>query len=209
MGKKKNPNLVSAGKPKAGGAVFIAPAGTPVPTDAISELPEEFACLGCISEDGVTNAQSTDSEDFTDWEGEVVESSTTTYAETLGMTFIEVVNTDVLSFVYGADHVHMTERGGVHIEHTGDDRDECVLVVDTILKGKKIDRLVAPRATVGEIGDITRKRSELMGYEATIKCKADVDGVPVHEYIDSTEVAPGGVTDGEQHPEQTEGSGEE
>lgn len=206
MGKKKNPSLVSAGKPKAGGAVFVAPAGTPVPTDAISELDDAFSCMGCISEDGVTNSQSTDSEDFTDWEGEVVESSTTTYAETLGMTFIEAVNADVLRFIYGDEHVHMTERGGIHIEHTGDDRDECVLVVDTILKGGKIDRLVAPRATVGEVGDITRKRSELIGYEATVKCKADDGGVPVHEYIDAVEVteAPG-VTEGEQHPEQTEG----
>ena len=164
MAKKKNPDLVSAGKPKSGGAVFIAPAGTTVPTDALTELPEDYKCLGCISEDGVVNTQSTESEDFNDWEGDVVDTSTTKYSETLQMTFLEAVNPDVLAYIYGDSHVHLTEGGGIHIEHTGDDRDECILVVDTILKNKRINRLVAPRSIVGEIGDVSRKRNELMGY---------------------------------------------
>lgn len=184
MAKKKNPDLVSAGKPKSGGAVFIAPAGTTVPTDALTELPEDYKCLGCISEDGVVNTQSIESEDFNDWEGDVVDTSTTKYSETLQMTFLEAVNPDVLAYIYGDSHVHLTEGGGIHIEHTGDDRDECVLVVDTILKNKRINRLVAPRSIVGEIGDVSRKRNELMGYQATIKTLVDDGGVPVHEYID-------------------------
>lgn len=90
----------------------------------------------------------------------------------------------MLAYIYGDSHVHLTEGGGIHIEHTGDDRDECVLVVDTILKNKRINRLVAPRSIVGEIGDVSRKRNELMGYQATIKTLVDDGGVPVHEYID-------------------------
>lgn len=184
MAKKKNPDLVSTGKPKSGGAVFVAPAGTTVPTDALTELSEAFKCLGCISEDGVVNTQSSESEDFADWEGDTVDTSRTKYTETLQMTFLEAANPDVLAYVYGESHVEVTEAtGAIHVEHTGDDRDECVLVVDTILKGKRIDRLVAPRAVVGEIGDVSRKRNELMGYQATIKALAGSDGVPVHEYI--------------------------
>lgn len=183
MAKKKNPDLVSTGKPKSGGAVFVAPAGTAVPTDALTELSEAFKCLGCISEDGVVNTQSSESEDFADWEGDTVDTSRTKYTETLQMTFLEAANPDVLSYVYGESHVDVDESGNISIEHTGDDRDECVLVVDTILKGKRIDRLVAPRSVVGEIGDVSRKRNELMGYPATIKALAGSDGVPVHEYI--------------------------
>ncbi len=187
MSKKKNPDNVSVGKLKSGGAVYVAPAGSPLPTDAKTELPECYSCLGCISEDGVTNSQSTESEDFKDADGDVVDRSNTSYTETLAMKFLEAVNQDVLSTVYGSDHVQVTENGSLKIEHTGDDRDEVIIVVDSILKKRRIDRLVAPKATVGEIGDVTRKRSELLGYDTTITCLADETGTPVYEYIDEIE----------------------
>ena len=40
-------------KPAAGGAVWSAPAGTAVPTDATTALDKAFVSLGYISEDGV------------------------------------------------------------------------------------------------------------------------------------------------------------
>lgn len=206
MSKKKNPDNVSVGKLKAGGAVYVAPAGSPLPTDAKSELPECYVCLGCISEDGVTNAQSTESEEFTDADGDVVDSSNTKYTETLAMKFLEAVNPDVLSTVYGDQHVQVTENGSLKIEHTGDDRDELVMVVDCILKKRRIDRLVASRAICKEIGDITRKRSELLGYDSTFTCMGDENGVPVVEYIDEIDPKP---SQGESGPTGTEETGGE
>ena len=170
MAKKKNAGNVSVGKPKAGGAVFVAPAGTALPTDAKTELGEEFACLGCISEDG-----------------------TSKFSETYKMTFIEAVNPDVLKLVYGDSNVEVTAGGGIHVRHNGSERDEAVMVVDTILKGKRINRLVIPRAKVSEIGDVTRKRNELIGYESTVKALADGGGDCTHEYVDEVgETASGG-----------------
>ena len=40
-------------KPAAGGAVWSAPAGTALPTDATTTLDKAFTSLGYISEDGV------------------------------------------------------------------------------------------------------------------------------------------------------------
>lgn len=184
MAKKNNVNNVSVGKPKSGGAVFIAKAGTTLPSDAKSELPDTFSCMGCISEDGVVNTQESDSEDIPDWEGKIVESPSTTYSETYTMSFIEAVNPDVLKYVYGDENVIIGSNGGLEIRHTGRNEEEAVLVVDTILKGNKIDRLVIPRAKLSEIGDITRKKSELVAYESTIKALSDDSGVCTYEYID-------------------------
>ena len=49
---------VSAGKPAVGGAVFVAPTGTTLPTDATTALGSAFKALGYCSDDGLTNSNS-------------------------------------------------------------------------------------------------------------------------------------------------------
>ncbi len=183
MASKNNTSNVSVGKPVAGGAVFTAPAGTALPTDAKTALDAAYACLGCISEDGVVNTNESDSEEFVDWEGSTVETAQTSYTETYQMTFIEHANPTVLKAIYGDSHVTVAENGAITIKHTADEHDECVLVIDTILKKGRIDRLVIPRAKISEIGDINRKRDELIGYETTFTALADDNGACTYEYI--------------------------
>ena len=47
-------DLVTTAKPKTSGAVYVAPIGTALPTDATSSLAVAYKGLGYISEDGFT-----------------------------------------------------------------------------------------------------------------------------------------------------------
>lgn len=53
-----NAQNVSVAKPKVGGAVFVAPVGTDLPTDATTALNAAYQNVGYISEDGVVNTNS-------------------------------------------------------------------------------------------------------------------------------------------------------
>ena len=48
-----NASNVSVGKPRVAGAVFRAPLGTALPTDASTQLAEAYKDMGFVSDDGV------------------------------------------------------------------------------------------------------------------------------------------------------------
>ena len=63
---------VTAGKPKITGAVFVAPLGTTIPTDATSALDNAFKCCGYISDAGVVNTNTASTTAVKAWGGDTV-----------------------------------------------------------------------------------------------------------------------------------------
>lgn len=177
-------NKVSVGKPNVTGAVFAAPSGTAIPKDATTKLDPEFKPLGYVSEDGLTNSVSTDSEDIKAWGGDTVLTVQTGRTETLSCTLIQALDEDVLKEVYGNDNV-TTASGSITIKHNGTPLPQRVWVFEMNLTGGKVKRLVAPAATITEVGDIAYKDGEAIGYEVTITTFPDEAGNTVYEYIAS------------------------
>lgn len=178
-----NANNVSVGKPKANGAIYRAPLGTTLPTDAVTELDEVFKCLGFVSTDGVVNSNSAESGSITAWGGDTVANPQGARTDTFKYTLIEVLNVEVLKTAYGDENVTGDLDTGITIKVNNTERESCSWVIEMILKGGVFKRIVIPNAAVISIGDVTYKDDAAIGYETTIAASPDRAGQYHYIYI--------------------------
>lgn len=170
-----NASNVSTGKPAIGGAIFIAPLGSTLPTTATETLDEAFENVGYISEDGYTNSNSPETDSIKAWGGDVVANPLTEKEDTFQWAMIEASNTVVLKAVYGDDNVTGDLETGIEVRANTKEAMERAIVIDTVLKGGIVKRTVIPRAALTEVGDIVYKDDELIQYETTFSAHPDAD----------------------------------
>ena len=178
-----NAKNVTAAKPKVGGAVHRAPLGTPLPTDAKSELDKAFESLGYISSDGLTNSNSPSSENTTAWGGDTVLTQQTEKPDTFQFQLIEALNAEVLKAVYRDDNVTGDLETGLTVKANAKEQQDACWVVETILNGDTVKRVVVPCAKITEIEDIVYKDDEALGYGVTISATPDSAGNTHYEYL--------------------------
>lgn len=174
---------VTVGKPKVGGAVHWAPLGTTLPTDATTALGGSFVDLGYVSEDGVTNNNSPESDTVKAWGGDTVLNLQTDRPDTFALTLLESMNEDVLKTVYGSANVIKDGSGNLTIKATAGEMPSGVWVIDMVLKGSRAKRIVVPNGTISELGEIVYKDDEAVAYPVTITDVPDTNGVYHYEYI--------------------------
>lgn len=173
---------VTTGKPNTGGAVFMAPVGTTLPTDARTALGEGFIDLGYVSEDGVTEGVSISTTNIKDWSGGIVIVTQDEKTVTLKFKLIEFLNVNVQKFVNGDANVTGTLVAGMQIKVNDTEADERVLVVNQIMRDNTPYRMVLPRVKISEIGEVTYRSNEAVGYDVTVTAIKNSAGDYVYKY---------------------------
>ena len=174
--KKNETKNVSSTKGVKGGYIFVAPAGTTLPTDIKTKLAEAFLNLGFISEDGYTESEETDANELKDMNGDLME-----------LTLAEI-KAQTLKVMYGAENV--TDLDGViTVEHNGNKDEAWSIVLELVLKNGRRWRKVVPSAKSSELDDLKLAVSELAGRQITFKYLVDSNGNTCYDYIESTETA--------------------
>lgn len=165
---------VSAAKPKAGGAIWWAPSGTAVPTDATTLLGSEFNSVGYVSEDGLTEKETRTNQKHKAWGGDTVVYSQTEYSKSYSFNMIET-NEVTMKIRYGKGNVVAADGVVSSVKHNAAELPEGVWVVEMVIAGR-IVRKVMPKAKIEETGEVKYNDGDLIAYPVTIGLLPDLNG---------------------------------
>lgn len=181
---------VSTGKPKISGAIFRAPITNDLvlPTDPSTDLDAKFKNLGYISDEGLSNDNSPESDNIKAWGGDVVLTYQTGKEDNFKFTMIESMREEVLKAVYGDDNVETVEAvqsvpAHLSVASDSSEQPECAWVIDMVLRGGKAKRIVIPRGKITELDEIKYTDEDVIGYGVTVAAMPDASGKTHYEYM--------------------------
>lgn len=157
-----------------GGDVYVAPVGTPAPTNIATALNAGFKPLGLLDESGMVESRDETITDYWAWGGILVRTTRSKHKRTIKVTALES-NPVVYDLVNpGSDE---TESGSISTRTVKVPTANPKAFVIETTDGDITRRRYIPRGEVLEVGDITAADEEMEMFELTITVYPDADGV--------------------------------
>ena len=171
---------VTVGSASVTGAIFVAPQGTTLPTDATTALGEAFVLLGFTSDAGVQISEESDSESIRAWEGRTeVYNVRTEYTESVSFMPIQC-NADVAKLTWGDDKVTVS-NGNITARHHGGTIEPKCIVIETTPREGIIKRYCGAFQLV-ERGEQTMDGTQVDGRQLTFNALSESNGLTMYEY---------------------------
>lgn len=181
-----NAAQVTVGAAAATGAIFVAPKGTTLPTDATTALANAFVLLGFTSDEGVQISEDSSTESIRAWEGRSnVFTIRSEYTETVSFTPIQC-NADVAKLTWGDDMVVVGSNGAITAKHHGRTLEPVVIAIETTPR-EGIVRRYCGTFQLTERGEVTLDGTQVDGRQLSFTANADANGVTLYEYTAFTD----------------------
>ena len=176
-----NASEVGVGSARATGAIWVAPNGTTLPTDATTSLANTWKLLGFTSDAGVQISESSSNEAIRAWEGRTeVYNVKTEYTESVAFAPIQC-NSDVAEVMWGENMVTVGEDGSILAKHHGQTIEPICIVIETTPRENIVKRYCMT-AQLTERGELTMDGTQVDGRSLTFNALADEDGITMYEY---------------------------
>lgn len=170
----------------ASGGVFVAPAGTPVPTDTTTALNAAFVEVGYISEEGLEEIPTRATQPIKAFQNnDTVAEPTTESRQQFAFTMIES-NVVSMETYYGQEATTGASEGsiGINPAMTGGRKAWVFTIWDG--SGKK-ERTVVEEGEVVEKDNVVYRNGVAIGYRVTLTAYGVAGGDPATKY--STQLA--------------------
>lgn len=176
------------GTPKVTGGIWRVPQNIVLPTNAYDARPGSSIRLGGVSDDGSTFMSERSTTKKRDWNADKVRSVQSSKDDSLKITFIEFLNPNVMSLVYGNDNVVVTPASVSHgtqiaVKSVADVLDHGAYIIDTF-DGKVKRRRCIPDAQPDKIDDVAEKPGDWSVYTVTFDLFPDSQGVTNYSYTE-------------------------
>lgn len=170
------------------GAIFWAPAGTALPTDATTALASGFKNLGYVGSDGITPSRDVSTDNITDMNGATLRTVQTDFAKTYSAPMLQVRNVDLLQSVFGASNVTVTAATStagrrVAVVDRGRVADRGVMVIETF-DGLGKQRRVLPSAQPTSVEEGALVGTTVQQFTLTWSTYPDGSGAYEYRYDD-------------------------
>lgn len=176
------------GIPKVTGGIWRVAQNLVLPTNAYDPRPVSAIRLGGVSDEGYTYSTERQTDKKKDWNGDKVRSIQQSKDDKFELTFIEFLNPNVMSLVYGDANVTVTPPSATHgthiaVRNVADVLDHGAYIIDTF-DGTVKRRRVVPDAQPETIDPIAEKPGDWSVYKVSFDLFPDSQGVTSYSYTE-------------------------